>query len=111
MLLTFTDILVVYPASLVLLLGFCCCCCYCLSLFVCLFLLVELIWQIPRRLVHLALLLVSQRNSNIPPSLQPVVILPLSLSVVRGSAVELIVVGTCSCCGSHSLVTTEPCGR
>ena len=116
MLLTFIDILVVYPASLVLLLGFCCCC-YCLFfvlfLFACLFVFlpVEVICQLPRRLVHLALLLVSQRNSNISPSLQPVVILLLPLSVVRGSAVEPIVSGTCRCRGSQSLVTTEPCGR
>ena len=51
--------------------------------FVCLFvLLVELICQLPRRLLLLALLLVSQKNSNISPSLQPVVILLLPLSVV-----------------------------
>ena len=82
MLLTFTDILVVYPASLVLLSGFVVV--VVVVVFVCLFVFlpVELICQLPRRLLHLALLLVSQRNSNISPSLQPVAILLLPLSVV-----------------------------
>ena len=86
MLLTFTDILVVYPASLVLLFLFLLL--LLLLFFVC-FLPVEGPCQLPRRLVHLSLLLVSQRNSNIPPSLQTVILLP-PLSVVRGSAVELV---------------------
>ena len=80
MLLTFTDILVVYPLP-----WFCFMVFVVVVVFVCFFvLLVELICQLPRRLLHLALLLVSQRNSNISraPSLQPVVILPLPLSVV-----------------------------
>ena len=72
------------------------------------FLLVEVICQLSLKLVHLALLLVSRRNSNILPSLQPVVILLLPLSVVRGSAVKLIVAGTFSRRSSQSLVTTEP---
>ena len=74
------------------------------------FLPVELICQLPRRLSYLALLLVSRRNSIISPFLQPayVVILLLPRSVVRGSAVEVIVAGTCSCRG---LVTTERCWR
>ena len=65
---------------------------------------VELICQLPRRLSYLALLLVSRRNSIISPFLQPayVVILLLPRSVVRGSAVEVIVAGTCSCRGSQS---------
>ena len=91
--LTFTDVLIVYPASLVLLFDICCCCCC----FFFSFLPVEVICQLSLRLVHLALLLVSRRNSNILPSLQPVVILLLPVPVVRGSAVELIVAGTCSC--------------
>ena len=65
--------------------------------------------DVPRRPVHLALLLVSERSSNIPPSLQSVVILLLPLSIVRKlHRVELIVAGTCSCRCSQSLVTTEP---
>ena len=59
MLLTFTDILVVYRASLVLL--FCFVVVVVLIVFCC-FLPVEGICQLPRRLVHLVLLLVSQRN-------------------------------------------------
>ena len=55
--------------------------------------------------MHLVLLLVSRRSWNISPSRQPGVILLLPLSVVRGSAVEPIVAGTC-CRGSWALVTT-----
>ena len=69
------------------------------------FLPVELICHLLRRLVHFVLLLVSRRSWNISPSRQPGVILLLPLSVVRGSAVEPIVAGTC-CRGSWALVTT-----
>ena len=64
-----------------------------------LFLPVEVVCHFPRRLVHFGLLLVSRRSWNISPSWQRGVLLLLPLSVVRDSAVEPIVAGTC-CRGS-----------
>ena len=71
---------------------------------------VKVIFHLPRRLVNFALLLVSRRSFNISPPLQTGVILLLLLSVVKGSAIELIVVGACYR-GSQSLVTTRISGR
>ena len=99
MLLSFNDVFVVYPAylsggSVFFVVVFFC---FVLSCFF--FLPVEVVCHLPRRLVHFVLLLVSRRSWNISPSRQPGVLLLLPLSVVRGSAVEPIVAGTC-CRGS-----------
>ena len=95
MLLTLPGVLVVYPAYLSSSSGFFSFC----SCYYFFFLPVKVICHLPRRRVHIVLLLVSRSSWNISPSRQPGVFLLPQLSVVRGSAVEPIVAGTC-CRGS-----------
>ena len=57
-----------------------------------------MICQLPRRLVHLALLLVSRRNSIIPPSRQPVRCYSVA-KAVRGARLR----SRANCCGNLQL--------
>ena len=76
---------------------------FCLSLSLLLllffsFLPVEVICQLPRRLVHLALLLVCRRNSIIPSSRQPVRCYSVA-TAVRGARLR----SRANCCGNLQL--------
>ena len=62
------------------------------------FLPVEVICQLPRRLVHLALLLVCRRNSIIPSSRQPVRCYSVA-TAVRGARLR----SRANCCGNLQL--------
>ena len=107
MLLTFTDILVVYLASLVLLFGSCCCCycfffggvCFFVCLFCFVFLPVEVICQLPRRLLHLSFFFGQSKEFEHPSF--PATCCYSASTAVRGA--RLCSRSRVNCCGNLQL--------